>query len=115
MGVAVRRCIDFLIILLIPTPLVCISSFLQQQLSYFSVDFKCFSFLFMLFLCNIANIAQRTFKNSSKIEIMWTWRYNYIDKNVRQLRVPRLPCARYQVTFHGSCELTLCMIMASER
>ena len=39
----------------------CISSFLQQH-PYF-VHFKnVFSFLFMLFLCDIANIAQRTFK-----------------------------------------------------
>ena len=39
----------------------CSSSFLQQQHPYFFVHFlNVFSFLFMLFLCNIANIAQRT-------------------------------------------------------
>ena len=34
-----------------------------QQHPYFFVHFKnVFSFLFMLFLCNIANVAQRTFE-----------------------------------------------------
>ena len=38
-----------------------ITSFLQQH-SYFFVHLKnVFSFLFMLFLCKIANIAQKTF------------------------------------------------------
>ena len=64
-GVVVRRYnirIDFLIILLIPRDSTCISSFLQQH-PYFFVHFKnVFSFLFMLFLCNIANVAQRTFE-----------------------------------------------------
>ena len=31
-----------------------------------------FSFLFMLFLCNIANVAQRTFKIVKKIEVTQT-------------------------------------------
>ena len=39
----------------------CISSFLQQH-PYFFVHFLNVFFLFMLFLYNIANIAQRTFK-----------------------------------------------------
>ena len=53
--------IDLLIILLIPTPLV-LALFLQQH-PYFFVHFKnVFSFLFMLFLCNTANVAQRTFE-----------------------------------------------------
>ena len=52
--------IDFLI-LLIPTPLV-FDLFLKQH-PYFFVDFlNVFLFLFMLFLCNIANVAQRTFE-----------------------------------------------------
>ena len=56
---------------------ICIGSFLQQH-PYFFVHFLIvFSFLFMLFLCNIANVAQKTF------EITRTWRYNYIEKNVR--------------------------------
>ena len=63
MGVVVRRYIDFLIILLIPTLLVLYSAFFWQQHPYFFVNFKnVFSFLFMLFLYNIANVAQRTFE-----------------------------------------------------
>ena len=58
--VVVRRYIDFLIILLIPTPLV-LALFCRASL--FLCSFKnCFSFLFMLFLCNIANATQRTFE-----------------------------------------------------
>ena len=57
MGVVVRRHIDFHI-LLIPTPLV-FALFLQQH-PY--VLLFIFSFLFMLFLCNIANVTQRTFE-----------------------------------------------------
>ena len=72
----------------------------------------------MLFLCNIANVAQRTFEIVQKSrsrehgDII-----NYIDKNVRQLRARE----SRPVTF--TCEvprdvsrklqLTLCAIMAS--
>ena len=63
MGVVVRRYIDFLIILLIPTPLVLYSSFFLQLHPYFLVHLKnVFSFLFMLFLYNIANVAQTIFE-----------------------------------------------------
>ena len=58
--VVVRRYIDFLIILLIPTPLVLALFCSSIPTSLFI--FKCFLFLFMLFLCNIANVAQRTFE-----------------------------------------------------
>ena len=59
--VVVRRHIDFFIVLFIPTPLV-LALFLQQH-PYFIVHFKnVFSFLFMLFLCNIANVIQRIFE-----------------------------------------------------
>ena len=62
MGVVVRRYIDIRIkIITFPTPLV-LALFLQQH-PYFFVQFiNVFSFLFMIFLCNIANVAQRTFK-----------------------------------------------------
>ena len=52
----------------------------------------------MLFLCNIANVAQRTFEIVQKLrscehgDII-----NDIDKNVCPLRVPRLPRVRYRV------------------
>ena len=67
MGVVVRRYIDILIIIIIfPTLFI----FLNVCL-----------FLFMLFLCNIANVAQRTFEIIQKLrshghgDII-----NYIDK-----------------------------------
>ena len=53
--------IDFLIILLMPTPLV-LALFLQLHPYSFVLFLNAFSFLFMLFLCNIANIVQRTFE-----------------------------------------------------
>ena len=49
MGVVVRRYIDFFI-LLIPTPLVHICSFLQQHPYFLFIFLKCFSFLFQYFL-----------------------------------------------------------------
>ena len=63
-NVVVRRYIDFIIILLIPTPLVLALFCSSIPTSLFI--FKCFLFLFMLFLCNIAKVAQRhsrSFKN----------------------------------------------------
>ena len=66
-----------------------------------------FSFLFMLFFCNIANIAQRTF------EIVQKWRshkhgdiinyinkgelINYINKNIEHTSTV---CARKSQDFH---------------
>ena len=85
MGVVVRIYIDILIIInyYFPYP-TCISSFWQQQHPYFFVHkMFFFSFLFMLFLCNIANVAQRTFeivqKSRSREHGVII---NYIDKNV---------------------------------
>ena len=51
----VRRYIDFLI-LIIRTPLV------LALFCYFFVHFKMFFHSCLLFLCNIANVAQRTIK-----------------------------------------------------
>ena len=51
LGVVVRRYIDFLI-LLIPTPLVYICSFLQQQHPYFLFIFKVFFVLVPVLFCN---------------------------------------------------------------
>ena len=60
-GVAVRRYIDILIIIITFPYSTCISSLFWQQHPYIFLHFKnVFSFLFMLFLCNIANVAQRT-------------------------------------------------------
>ena len=62
MGVVIRIYIGFLIIhvLLIPTPLVL--ALFCSSIPTFVHFLNVFSFLFMLFLCNIANIAQGTFE-----------------------------------------------------
>ena len=104
MGVVVRRYIDFLIILLIPTPLVLALFFSSIPTSLFI--FKMFICSCLLFLCNIANVAQKTFeiiqKSSSHEhgDIIILTR-TYVD--CMCVRVPRLPCAKYRVTFQESC------------
>ena len=64
MGVVVRRYIDILIIIITFPYSTCISiSFFLAAASLLLSSFlNVFSFLFMLFLCNIANVAQRTFE-----------------------------------------------------
>ena len=63
MGVAVRRYIDILIIIITYLYSICISSFFGSSIpTSLSILKMFFSFLFMLFLCNIANVAQRTFE-----------------------------------------------------
>ena len=66
MGVVERRYIEILIIIISFSYSTCfnLALFCQQHLyillsSFFNL---CFSFLFMLFLCNIANVAQRIFE-----------------------------------------------------
>ena len=62
MGGVVRRIIINILIIIITFPYsTCISFFLAAASLLCSFK-KCFSFLFMLFLCDIANVAQRTFK-----------------------------------------------------
>ena len=63
-GCCCKEVYRFLIILLIPTPLV-LALFCSSILTSLFI-FKCFLFLFMLFLCNIANVAQRTFEMVQK-------------------------------------------------
>ena len=70
----------------------------------------------MLFLCNIAYVAQRTFKIVQKSKSRKLGDIiNYIDKNVectltaRALaRVLRLPRVRYRATFQESCSYLVC-------
>ena len=78
--------------------------FFWQQHPYFFVHLKkCFR---CLFLCNIANIAQRTFEIVRKLrscehgDIIISTRM-YVD--CVRTRVPRLPRARYRVPFQESC------------
>ena len=67
MGVVVRRYIDFHIIIITYPYSTCISSLFGGSIPiYFFVHvLNVSSFLFMLFLCNIANLKQhsRLFKN----------------------------------------------------
>ena len=60
MGVAVRMYIDIGIIIITFPYSTCISSFFGSSISTSLFIFKCFSFLFMLFLCNITNVAERS-------------------------------------------------------
>ena len=63
MGVIVRRYIDILIIIITFPNSTCISSVFGSSIpTSLFIFYMYFSFLFMIFLCNIANVAQRTFK-----------------------------------------------------
>ena len=90
MHFVVRRYTDFLVVL-IPTPLLAL--FLQHH-PYFFVHFKK-KFLFMLFWCNIENIAQRTFEIVKKSR---SCRHGdiIISTSTSYIRVPRPPHARYR-------------------
>ena len=78
--------------------------------------FNCFLFLFMLFLCNIASVAQKTFEiiqNSKSREhgdIIISTRM-YVD--CVHMRVPRLPTCEVPCDVSRKLQLTLCAIMAS--
>ena len=61
-GVVVRRYIDILIIIITFSYSTCISSFVGSSIPTSLFIFKMFFRSCLLFLCNIANVAQRTFK-----------------------------------------------------
>ena len=97
MGVVVRRYIDILIIIINFPYSTCISSFFGSSIPTSLFIFKnVFLFLFMLFLCNIANVAQRTFEivQKSRSREHGDIIINYIDKNVDCVR------ARQSRDFH---------------
>ena len=75
----VRRYINFPIILLISTPLV-LAFFAAATLILCSF-FKCF--LFFVIFVQYSKRCSKNIRDGSKINIKRTWRYNYIDKNVR--------------------------------
>ena len=110
MGGVVRRYIDFLI-LPIPTPLVLalFCSSIPTSLFIFSMFFF---FVYIIFV-QYSKRCSKNIRDHSKIEIMPTWRYNYIDKHVDYESQDLIPRARYRVTFYRSYVLTLCTIMAS--
>ena len=65
MGVVVRRYIDILIIIIAFPYSTCISSFLTAASLLLCSFVNVFSFLIVI-LCNIANVAQRTFEMVQK-------------------------------------------------
>ena len=80
MGV-VRRYIDFLIILLIPTPLV-LALFCSSSIPTSLFIFKMFFVLVYFSFVQYSKCCSKNIRDCSKIEITWTWWYNYIDKNM---------------------------------
>ena len=117
MGVVVRRYIDFLIIIIIYPYSTCINSFLAAASLLLCSFKKCFfSFLFLLFLCYRANIAQRIFeivqKSRSRKDgniIISTRTY------VRRVRVhasPETSTCEVLRDVSKKLQLTLCAIMA---
>ena len=62
MGVVVRRYIDILIIIINFPYSTCISYFLAAASLLLCSFKKCFFVLVYVILCNIANVAQRTFQ-----------------------------------------------------
>ena len=98
----VRRYIDFLITL-IPTLLI-LALFcrcIPTSLSIFNFSPV---FIHVIFV-QYSKCCSKNIQDRSKIDMTRTWQYNYIDKNVHvhQLQIPRLLCAKYQVTFHENC------------
>ena len=96
MGVVVRRYIDILIII-ITFPY---SIFFLAASFLLLFIFKMFFHSCLLFLCNIANVVQRTFEIIQKSrsrehgDIIISTR-TYVD--CTHARVPRLPRARYRM------------------
>ena len=81
MGDVVRKYIDFLI-KLIPTPLV-LALFFCSSIPTFCSFFKCFFVFVYIIFVQYSKRCSKNIRDHSKIEITQTWRYNYIDKNLR--------------------------------
>ena len=69
MSVVVRRSIDILIIIITFPYSTCISSFFGSSILTSLLIFKMFFCSCLLSLCNIANVAQKTFEIVQKVEI----------------------------------------------
>ena len=81
----------YILLYIYSTYIYILALFLQQH-----------TYVFVLVYVTFVQFSKRCSKNirdRSKIEITGTWRYNYINSNAR---VPRLPRARYRVTFQES-------------
>ena len=111
MGVIGRRYIDFLIILLIPTPLV-LALFRSSISTSWFIFKKFFRSCFYVIFVQYSKCCSKNIRDRSKIEIMRIWRYNYIDKNLCQLRVCKSTC-EVPRDISRKLLLTLCAIMAS--
>ena len=116
MGVAVRRYIDIFIIIITFPYSTCISSFLIAE-SLLCSFLKCFSFLFMLFLCNIANVAQRTFEiiQKSRSRELGDIIISTRTANIRRLctRSPEISTCEVLRDVSRKLQLALCAIMTS--
>ena len=106
MGVVVRRYIDILTIII---------NFPYSAASLLLCSFlKCFLFLFMSFLCDIANVAQRTFEIVQKSRSRECGDIiNYIDKNVPTHASPETSTCEVPRNISSKLQMTLCAIMAS--
>ena len=74
--------IDFLIILLIPTPLVLALFWTAASLTSMFI-LKMFFVLVYFIFAQYSKHCSKNSRDHSKIEITRTWRYNYIDKNIQ--------------------------------
>ena len=85
MGVVVRRYIDILIIIINFPYSTCIRSFFGSSSPTSLFIFQMFFHSCLLFLCNIANVAQRTFEIIQKSRSHEHGDINnYVDKNVER-------------------------------
>ena len=81
----------------------CVSSFFYSSIHTLLIFKMCFSLLFILFLCNIANVAQRTFEVVQKSRSREHGDIIISTSTLTMSLVPRLPRVRCQVTYHKSC------------
>ena len=104
------RYIDFLIIIITYLYSTCISSF-------FVVHFKnVFFILVCVIFVQYSKCCSKNIRDRSKIEITQTWRYYYIDKNVRRMcarESPEISTCEVPRDVARKLQLTLCPILAS--
>ena len=102
--------------LLFPTPPLVLALFLAAASLLFCSLKKYFFRFCLLFLCNITDVAQRTFEMVQKLRSReHSSIINYIDKNVRRLRArasPETSTCEAPRDVSRKLQLTLCVIMA---
>ena len=116
-GVAVRWYIDILMIIITFPYSTCISSFFGSSISTSLFIFKMFFRSCLCYFCEIySKRCSKNIRDCSKIEITQTWRYNYIDKNIRPLCArasPETSTCEVPRDVSRKLQLILCAIMAS--